>query len=190
MMRGPSAWSVAVRKPDGDIAEVNRPIASILLRHRWLRMPIVRGVIALGESLSIGFRALAISANYAAQQEGGRRGRDRAHARPAALRLRHRDRLRAPPLQGLPGADHELAADRVDRRFRGRRGPRARDDLHRVPAAHLAAARPEARLPVPRRRAQGDQRVRGGRRARPRDGRSASASCTCAAGRRSCSTSW
>jgi uncharacterized protein YqhQ len=69
MMRGPSAWSVAVRKPDGGIAEVNRPIASVLLRHRWLRIPIVRGVIALGESLAIGFRALAISANYAAQQE-------------------------------------------------------------------------------------------------------------------------
>jgi uncharacterized protein YqhQ len=69
MMRGPSAWSVAVRKPDGDIAEVNRPIASVLLRHRWLRIPIVRGVIALGESLAIGFRALAISANYAAQHE-------------------------------------------------------------------------------------------------------------------------
>jgi uncharacterized protein YqhQ len=69
MMRGPSAWSVAVRKPDGDIAEVNRPIASILLRHRWLRIPVVRGVVALGESLAIGFRALAISANYAAQQE-------------------------------------------------------------------------------------------------------------------------
>jgi uncharacterized protein YqhQ len=70
MMRGPSAWSVAVRKPDGDIAEVNQPIASVLLRHRWLRIPIVRGVVALGESLAIGFRALAISANYAAQQEG------------------------------------------------------------------------------------------------------------------------
>jgi uncharacterized protein YqhQ len=69
MMRGPSAWSVAVRKPDGNIAEVNRPIASILLRHRWLRIPIVRGVVALGESLAIGFRALAISANYASQQE-------------------------------------------------------------------------------------------------------------------------
>jgi uncharacterized protein YqhQ len=69
MMRGPSAWSVAVRKPDGVIAEVNRPIASVLLRHRWLRIPIVRGVVALGESLAIGFRALAISANYAAQQE-------------------------------------------------------------------------------------------------------------------------
>ncbi len=70
MMRGPSAWSVAVRKPDGVIAEVNKPIASVLLRHRWLRIPVVRGVVALGESLAIGFRALAISANYAAQQEG------------------------------------------------------------------------------------------------------------------------
>jgi uncharacterized protein YqhQ len=70
MMRGPSAWSVAVRKPDGEIAEVNRPISSFLLRHRWARLPIVRGVFALGESLAIGFRALAISANYAAQEEG------------------------------------------------------------------------------------------------------------------------
>jgi uncharacterized protein YqhQ len=70
MMRGPSAWSVAVRKPDGEIAEVNRPISSFLLRHRWARIPVVRGVFALGESLAIGFRALAISANYAAQEEG------------------------------------------------------------------------------------------------------------------------
>jgi uncharacterized protein YqhQ len=70
MMRGPSAWSVAVRKPDGDIAEVNRPVASVLLKHRWLRIPILRGVVALGEALAIGFRALAISANYAAQEEG------------------------------------------------------------------------------------------------------------------------
>src|SRR6188474_995493 len=70
MMRGPSAWSVAVRKPDGQIAEVNRPTEPFSLRHRWARIPVVRGVVALGESLSIGFRALAISANYAAQEEG------------------------------------------------------------------------------------------------------------------------
>ncbi len=70
MMRGPTAWSVAVRKPDGEIAEVNRPVVSALARHRWLRLPIIRGVVALGESLSIGFRALAISANYAAQEDG------------------------------------------------------------------------------------------------------------------------
>jgi uncharacterized protein YqhQ len=40
-----------------------------MARHKLLRLPIVRGVIALGESLAIGFRALAISANYAAQEE-------------------------------------------------------------------------------------------------------------------------
>jgi len=70
MMRGPSNWALAVRKPDGVIAEVNRPIHSVMARHWIFRLPIIRGVIALGESLAIGFRALAISANYAAQQEG------------------------------------------------------------------------------------------------------------------------
>src|SRR3989440_1405599 len=71
MMRSPSNWALAVRKPDGEIAEVNRPIRSVMSRHWFFRLPILRGVIALGESLAIGFRALAISANYAAQEEGG-----------------------------------------------------------------------------------------------------------------------
>ena len=73
MMRGPSNWAVAVRKPDGEIAHVNQAIASPMARHFVWRLPVIRGVIALGESLAIGFRALAISANYAAQQdpEGG-----------------------------------------------------------------------------------------------------------------------
>jgi uncharacterized protein YqhQ len=70
MMRSPSNWALAVRKPDGEIAEVNRPIRSVMSRHWVFRLPILRGVIALGESLAIGFRALAISANYAAQEEG------------------------------------------------------------------------------------------------------------------------
>src|SRR2546421_5295100 len=70
MMRGPSNWAVAVRKPDGAIAQVCRSIDSPMARHRVFRLPVIRGVIALGESLGIGFRALAISANYAAQEEG------------------------------------------------------------------------------------------------------------------------
>src|SRR5689334_20880512 len=70
MMRGPSTWAVAVRKPDGEIAQVHQPIASPMARHAIWRLPVIRGVVALGESLTIGFRALAISANYAAQQEG------------------------------------------------------------------------------------------------------------------------
>src|SRR5919204_2202732 len=70
MMRSPRHWAVAVRKPDGDIAHVHQPIRSPMARHLVFRLPIVRGVIALGESLAIGFRALAISAQYAAQEEG------------------------------------------------------------------------------------------------------------------------
>jgi len=69
MMRGPSNWAVAVRKPDGAIAQVCNTINSPMARRRIFRLPVVRGVIALGESLAIGFRALAISANYAAQEE-------------------------------------------------------------------------------------------------------------------------
>jgi uncharacterized protein YqhQ len=70
MMRSPSNWALAVRKPNGEIADVNRPIRSVMARHWIFRLPVIRGVIALGESLAIGFRALAISANYAAEEEG------------------------------------------------------------------------------------------------------------------------
>jgi uncharacterized protein YqhQ len=67
MMRSPSSWAVAVRKPDGAIAQVVNEIASPMAKRRIWRLPVIRGIIALGESLAIGFRALAISANYAAQ---------------------------------------------------------------------------------------------------------------------------
>jgi uncharacterized protein YqhQ len=70
MMRSPGNWAVAVRTPSGQIAQVSRPISSPMARHLVFRLPVVRGVIALGESLSIGFRALAISAQYAAQEDG------------------------------------------------------------------------------------------------------------------------
>jgi len=69
MMRGPSCWAVAIRNPDGGIDEVVKDVTSPMKRHRIWRLPVIRGVIALGESLAIGFRALAISANVAAREE-------------------------------------------------------------------------------------------------------------------------
>jgi uncharacterized protein YqhQ len=79
MMRGVSNWAVAVRKPsteqlehggldpeeaaEGEIEVTSFPLSSPIRRHRALRLPIVRGVVALGESLAIGFRALGVSAN-------------------------------------------------------------------------------------------------------------------------------
>jgi uncharacterized protein YqhQ len=63
MMRGVSVWAVAVRKPDGGIDVTSEPLVSWAKRHRLLRLPVIRGVVALAESLKIGFKALAISAN-------------------------------------------------------------------------------------------------------------------------------
>src|SRR5215210_5756155 len=79
MMRGVSTWAVAVRKPSaeqlaaggpsskegarGEIDVLSEPLVSWTKRHRLLRIPLVRGVVALAESLKIGFRALGISAN-------------------------------------------------------------------------------------------------------------------------------
>ena len=76
MMRGIRTWSVAVRAPTaaqleraareipaGEIAVQTFPFTSALRRHRVLRLPLLRGVVALGGSLAIGLRALNISAN-------------------------------------------------------------------------------------------------------------------------------
>jgi uncharacterized protein YqhQ len=79
MMRGVSNWAVAVRKPTdeqleageldpeegakGEIEVTTEPLESYAKTHRWARLPLIRGVVALVESLKIGFTALGISAN-------------------------------------------------------------------------------------------------------------------------------
>jgi uncharacterized protein YqhQ len=69
MMRGVSTWAVAVRKPDGEIGIQSFPLVSWLKRHRLLRLPLVRGVVALVESLKIGLQALGISTNAQLEEE-------------------------------------------------------------------------------------------------------------------------
>src|SRR3954464_7041424 len=68
MMRGVSTWAVATRK-DGVIAVESNPVVSWAARHRALRAPVIRGVVALGQSMSIGFKALEISANAQAKPD-------------------------------------------------------------------------------------------------------------------------
>ena len=63
MMRGISTWAVGVRKPDGTIDVESFPLVSWTKRRRAFRWPVIRGVVALVESLAIGLRALSISAN-------------------------------------------------------------------------------------------------------------------------------
>jgi len=89
MMRGVTGWAVAVRAPTreqldaaggeglprgeaalGPIEITQEPVDSVLLRHRMLRLPVLRGVVALGESMRIGFRALNVSINTTMGEEG------------------------------------------------------------------------------------------------------------------------
>ena len=79
MMRGVSTWSVATRK-DGAIAVESHPVVSWVGRSRALRWPVIRGVVALAQSLSIGFKALEVSANAQAEPDGGVRRRGCAAA--------------------------------------------------------------------------------------------------------------
>ena len=59
MMRGVSTWAVAVRKEStGEIETQSFPLVKRSRRHPVLRWPVVRGVVALVESLGIGFKAL------------------------------------------------------------------------------------------------------------------------------------
>jgi uncharacterized protein YqhQ len=67
MMRGPRTWAVAVRTPDDDI-ELTLHDAPVWAE-RWSKVPIARGVMALAESLSLGFKALAWSADRQLPEE-------------------------------------------------------------------------------------------------------------------------
>jgi uncharacterized protein YqhQ len=69
MMRGVSTWAVAVRNPEGQVELSSEPLVPWAKRHRLWRLPVLRGVVALGESLKIGFRALAISANAQLEED-------------------------------------------------------------------------------------------------------------------------
>jgi uncharacterized protein YqhQ len=69
MMRGRDVWAVAVRRPDGDVHLESHDIDSVARRHPLLAKPFLRGVIALGQALAIGFRALSVSARESVPEE-------------------------------------------------------------------------------------------------------------------------
>ncbi len=70
MMRGVNHWSVAVRRPDGTIGSDRHKIDSVMARHRVLRLPVIRGFVALCGSMGVGFRALEIATNAQLEGEG------------------------------------------------------------------------------------------------------------------------
>ena len=69
MMRGKTAYTIALRRPDGEIEVHDRLLPDTSKRSRFFRLPIVRGVMAFGSSMAIGFKALALSADVAMQDD-------------------------------------------------------------------------------------------------------------------------
>jgi len=69
MMRASSGWAVAVRRPDGLIEAKNGKLPRLSERSRLARIPFIRGAVVLIESLNLGFRALAWSAQKSGDEE-------------------------------------------------------------------------------------------------------------------------
>lgn len=68
MMRRGASWGAAVRRTDGTIATTSRTLPTGLAP--WRRLPLVRGVLALGETATLGTRATL----WAAQERGDESG--------------------------------------------------------------------------------------------------------------------
>ena len=179
MMRGVSTWAVAVRKPTaeqlaggeldptegakGEIEIVTEPLESVdQAPPRRCALPVIRGVVALGESLKIGFKALGISAN--AQLPADEQGEKQeigggAWAGTIVFALLFAVGL----FFLLPAGLTNIFKDEIPNSFVfvviEKLDPDL--DLPRLHLADLAHARPPARVRVPRRRAQDDLLLRG-----------------------------
>jgi len=68
-MRGRGHWAVAVRRPDQSVHIESHEVRSIARRFPLLAKPGLRGILALGQALSIGTRALSVSANQSVEDD-------------------------------------------------------------------------------------------------------------------------
>jgi len=65
MMRSPHAWGIAVRKQTGQVVSHSEPLERASDKHKWMKWPVIRGVVTLGQAMALGFKALRYSANVA-----------------------------------------------------------------------------------------------------------------------------
>ena len=65
LMRAPRSMAIAVRRPDGEIVVKRDRVTPLSERFPLVKLPLVRGAVALFSSLVIGIKALNFSANEA-----------------------------------------------------------------------------------------------------------------------------
>ena len=86
MMRGARDFAVAVRAPSGKLVVHEEPLAGSIYTSRWSKLPILRGMIALWDTMSLGMRTMMFSAEVAFAESGadetsrndGEKGKDSA----------------------------------------------------------------------------------------------------------------
>ncbi|MCL2215488.1 MAG: DUF1385 domain-containing protein [Defluviitaleaceae bacterium] len=69
LMRGTKAYAMAVRRPNGEIVIIEKPLSTLTQRYPFLKWPLIRGVVALCSSMALGFSALSQSADIAMEDE-------------------------------------------------------------------------------------------------------------------------
>jgi len=68
MMRSPHAWAIACKKPSGEVVTMSETLERPSEKHKWMSLPIIRGVMTLGYAMTLGYRALRFSANVAIEE--------------------------------------------------------------------------------------------------------------------------
>lgn len=69
MMRGPKDISIVVRKPNGETELKIDELDTLGMRHKFFRLPFIRGVVGLVEAMMIGTKALMYSADFYEEEE-------------------------------------------------------------------------------------------------------------------------
>ena len=85
MMRGAATWAVAVRTPDGDIEVAVHDVPG--WAERYNKIPLLRGVMNLAESMSLGMRALSWSGNLQMPEDERLTGKAMGAAMAVSLAL-------------------------------------------------------------------------------------------------------
>jgi len=71
MMRSLTGYSIAVRQPDGGISIKKDKLTAITKKYPFLKFPVLRGSLALIQSLILGFQALNYAASVVSEGEEG-----------------------------------------------------------------------------------------------------------------------
>ena len=115
MMRGRYSWAVAVREPEGGIYVEEHDVPGYGKKQPWRKWPLVRGCVAMVESLVLQYKAMGITAAHAydfdedeeeAKKLEGKSEEERATARAEAERQIEREKKQASEeaeTQGMAG---------------------------------------------------------------------------------------